>query len=125
MANTSIALAHLNLTVFDVERSVAFSRRWFGFDSEPQEYDDGTVFIRDARGFDLALHEGSPFAAGIHFGFRADSADAVRSLRTAMTEAHATITETYDEDGFVTFKCLDPDGYEIEVYWEAPSSHAS
>jgi hypothetical protein len=23
-------------------------------------------------------------------------------------------------DDFVSFRCLDPDGYDIEVYWEPP-----
>ena len=28
-----------------------------------------------------------------------------------------TITDVNDEPDFVSLKCLDPDGYEIEVYW--------
>ena len=38
----------------------------------------------------------------------------VAELRTA----GVTITETHDEPGYVSLKCLDPDGYEIEVYAE-------
>jgi catechol 2,3-dioxygenase-like lactoylglutathione lyase family enzyme len=56
-------LAHLNLTVADIERSQAFYARWFGFD--------------------LAFHPGappSPPAPTVHFGFRANAADEVRSL---------------------------------------------
>lgn len=127
MAHTALSLAHLNLTVVDVERSIAFYRRWFGFDSDPQRHEDGTAFIRDAHGFDLALHaapEPGANSTGMHFGFRADNPGAVRSLRSALTEVGITITESYDEDAFVNFKGLDPDGYAIEVYWDAASTPA-
>lgn len=117
-----LSLTHLNLTVADIDRSIAFYRRWFGFESEPQRYDDGTVFIRNGDGFDLALHADAPTSTGVHFGFRCSSPDVVRSLRTALTDAAIPIIETYDEDDFVSFKCLDPDGYQIEVYWEAPAA---
>ena len=29
-----------------------------------------------------------------------------------------TIVERNDEAAYVAFKCLDPDGHRIEVYWE-------
>ncbi len=29
-----------------------------------------------------------------------------------------TIVERNDEGGNLAFKCLDPDGHRIEVYWE-------
>jgi hypothetical protein len=28
------------------------------------------------------------------------------------------IPEPWDEPGYVAFKCLDPDGWRVEVYWE-------
>jgi hypothetical protein len=28
------------------------------------------------------------------------------------------IPERWDEPRYVTFKCLDPDGWRVEVYWE-------
>jgi hypothetical protein len=32
------------------------------------------------------------------------------------------IAERNDEEAYVAFKCLDPDGHRIEVYWEPPQS---
>ncbi|GAB2692550.1 hypothetical protein GCM10027194_28630 [Thalassiella azotivora] len=114
-------LVHLNLTVRDVEASLAFYRRWFGFTATPRPYPDGTVFVSNDDGFDLAVHAGepaSPPAAGVHFGFRAADPAGVRALLADLREARVTVTEAWDEDGYVSLKCLDPDGYEVEVYWE-------
>jgi hypothetical protein len=33
------------------------------------------------------------------------------------------IVERDDEAAYTAFKCLDPDGHRIEVYWEPPFSH--
>lgn len=33
-----------------------------------------------------------------------------------------TVTERDDEEGYTSFKCLDPDGHRVEVYWEPPFS---
>jgi catechol 2,3-dioxygenase-like lactoylglutathione lyase family enzyme len=74
MNDSRLPLAHLNLTVADVERSIAFYRQWFGFTAPPRTYPDGTVFIGNDDGFDLALHPGAPAAPPapmVHFGFRA------------------------------------------------------
>jgi predicted lactoylglutathione lyase len=40
---------------------------------------------------------------------------ALERLRTAGVE----ITEDDDEPDMVSFKCTDPDGHRVEVYWEA------
>jgi catechol 2,3-dioxygenase-like lactoylglutathione lyase family enzyme len=114
-------LAHLNLTVADVGRSEAFYARWFGFDQRPETFSDGTRFVRNPDRFDLALHPGappSPPAPTVHFGFRTDEADEVRALLAELRTARVPVTETHDEPGYVSLKCLDPDGYEIEVYCE-------
>jgi catechol 2,3-dioxygenase-like lactoylglutathione lyase family enzyme len=54
-----VKLAHLGLPVRDVARSQRFYADYFGFDpAAAQRYEDGTVIIRNADAFDLALHEG-------------------------------------------------------------------
>jgi catechol 2,3-dioxygenase-like lactoylglutathione lyase family enzyme len=114
-------LAHLNLTVADVERSQGFYARWFGFDRRPETVSDGTRFVRNRDGFDLALHPGappSPPAPTVHFGFRAEDPHEVRALLVELQAASVPLTDVHDEPGYVSLKCLDPDGYEIEVYWE-------
>jgi len=50
-------LNHLGLPVRDERRSQRFYSAYFGFDpATAQEYEDGTVIIRNTDGFDLALH---------------------------------------------------------------------
>ena len=49
-------LNHLGLPVRGLQRSRQFYSAYFGFDpATAQEYEDGTVIIRNADGFDLAL----------------------------------------------------------------------
>jgi catechol 2,3-dioxygenase-like lactoylglutathione lyase family enzyme len=116
-----LSVLHLNLLVADLDRSVAFYEHCFGFHPHAT-YGDGTVFVRNAQGFDLGLKPGAPGAMPaptMHFGFRATDPDAVRSMRDELHRMGAPFTEESDEDDFVGCKVLDPDGYEIEIYWEA------
>lgn len=115
-------LAHLGLPVADIERSRRFYETYFGFDpSTAQQYPDGTVIIRDGSHFDLALHpcaQISELPEFLHFGFRLGSSDEVRKLRSLLEANDVTIIEFYDEPTICSFKCLDPDGHRVEVYWE-------
>jgi catechol 2,3-dioxygenase-like lactoylglutathione lyase family enzyme len=116
-------LTHLGLPVADADRSIGFYSRHFGFDpATAQRYPDGTVIIRNADGFDLALHtvrepgRAQPF---LHFGFHLDRPDDVRSALAAIRADGAEVIEDDDDPEMVSFKCLDPDGHRVEVYWEA------
>jgi catechol 2,3-dioxygenase-like lactoylglutathione lyase family enzyme len=116
-------MRHLGLGVTDIERSARFYATWFGFDHAPrQEYPDGTVFVRNVDGFDLALHKTTSGAGTLpeffHFGFRATAPDEVRVVRGRMRAAGVEIFDEVEEPGLVSFKCLDPDGYPVEFYWE-------
>jgi catechol 2,3-dioxygenase-like lactoylglutathione lyase family enzyme len=115
-------LDHLALVVVDQARSRLFYETFFGFDRGPSSrYDDGTLIIRNERGFSLALHAtdvvppGHPFS---HFGFGMTSADEVRSMMEKIEAEGLEIVEVNEEVGYVSFKFLDPDGYKIEVGWE-------
>ncbi|MFI6078516.1 VOC family protein [Actinoplanes sp. NPDC051343] len=115
-------LGHLGLPVRDYERSLTFYATYFGFDpATAQKYGDGTVIVRNADGFDLALH---PTAAAItapeflHFGFMMAAPGEVRALRQRLAEQDVPVVEEDDEPDLVSFKCLDPDGWRVEVYWE-------
>ena len=121
MDREDLSVLHLNLLVADLERSLAFYAQYFGF-TRHAEYGDGTVFVRNAQGFDLGLKPGVPGAMPaptMHFGFRAEHPESVRTLRDELHRTGAPFTEECDEDDFVSCKVLDPDGYEIEIYWEA------
>ena len=113
---------HLGLPVRDERRSRQFYSAYFGFDpASAQEYPDGTVVIRNADGFDLALRPAEhiqPPPVFLHSGFRAAEPQDVRALMERMEADGITIVERDDEAARTAFKCLDPDGHRIEVYWE-------
>ena len=117
---------HLGLPVRDERRSQQFYSAYFGFDpATAQKYADGTIIIRNADGFDLALHpvaDIEPLPAFLHAGFKAAVPADVRTLLERMEADGITIVERDDEAAYTAFKCLDPDGHRIEVYWEPPFS---
>ena len=118
--------SHLGLPVRDERRSREFYSAYFGFHpATAQQYADGTVIIRNADGFDLALHPVEhiePSPAFLHAGFKAATPADVRTLMERMEADGVTIVERNDEADYTAFKCLDPDRHRIEVYWEPPSS---
>lgn len=115
-------LNHLNLRVRDAGACRDFYQDHFGF--RPAFEADGGYFIRNADGFLLALipvedHQALP--AGFHIGFGLSDGDAVTQLRGALAEAGVLVTPLDDfrpGEEYVTFRCADPDGTEIEVFWE-------
>ncbi|MGY1623963.1 VOC family protein [Geodermatophilus sp. SYSU D00965] len=113
---------HLGLPVRDRDRSLHFYATYFAFDqASARSYSDGTTIVRDPDGFDLALHPvAAPSAAPrfFHFGFRMADGEAVRELRRRMESNGVPVVEEDDEPDLVSFKCLDPDGWRVEVYWE-------
>jgi catechol 2,3-dioxygenase-like lactoylglutathione lyase family enzyme len=122
-----MGLTHLGLPVRDLDRARVFYETWFGFDAGPaQRYADGTLFLRNAEGFDLALHPVGSAAGGaamptfFHFGFRFSSADAVRALTDRLSAAGVDVMDRSDEPHLVSTKVRDPDGYVVELYWEPP-----
>ncbi|HLV59135.1 MAG TPA: VOC family protein [Natronosporangium sp.] len=118
-------LAHLALTVADQARSRRFYETYFGFGEGPAtRYDDGVLIIRDGHGFDLALGEGEMTGVPefLHLGFRCDDPDEVRSQRGRLVADGVPLVEDEDTPTYVGLKCLDPDGYTVEVYWEPPAA---
>src|SRR5215469_15348482 len=119
-------LNHLGLPVRGERRSQQFYSAYFGFDpATAQEYEDGTVIIRNADGFDLALHpvgHVEPSPAFLHAGFKTTEPTEVRTMMARMEADGVAIVERNDEAAYVAFKCLDPDGHRIEMYWEPLST---
>jgi catechol 2,3-dioxygenase-like lactoylglutathione lyase family enzyme len=115
-------LLHLGLLVRDQRRSLRFYETYFGFESAGvRHYPDGTVIVRNTQGFDLALHPGDPpewLPTFDHCGFQLPHAGAGGELLSRMEADGVPILERWDEPGYVAFKCLDPDGWRVEAYWE-------
>lgn len=114
-------LNHLNLTVRDLDRSVAFYCEQFGFEvAFPVEQGNG-LLLKGPGGTVLVLERGTPPhdpATVFHFGFGADSGDEVREARRALAAAGCGELEWIDGDDYVSVKVADPDGYMLEVFWE-------
>ncbi len=77
-----------------------------------------------SRGHLLALipavpHQ--PLPDGFHIGFSMPTADEVERLHHALSAAPVSIGSLDDErptEDYVTFRCWDPDGTQIEVFWQ-------
>jgi catechol 2,3-dioxygenase-like lactoylglutathione lyase family enzyme len=112
-------LNHLHFHVKDVAATASYYERWFGFREHVCHGE--ILFLRNADGFDLALApdaEGADFPTWFHFGFRLGSAAEVRDLHGRMTLERALVRPLHEDDGYVWFRCADPEGHAIEVYWE-------
>jgi catechol-2,3-dioxygenase len=116
-----LKLNHLHLHVRDRRAAEPFYRKWFGMNIVRSG--DSLTFLADDRGFDLALMDDSAPAgmpAWFHFGYRMDSAREVLALHERMSRSNVAIVKPlYEDSELVSFRCADPDGYAIEVYWEA------
>ena len=111
--------AHVNLVVADPERSAQFYAALLPQPSDAVWLGD-SLHLRDAGSTDLAFQKGrAAQAPGAHIGFVVMSPAEVERVRALAAELGAEITEDCDEADFQSVKFLDPDGYEIEVYWEA------
>jgi catechol 2,3-dioxygenase-like lactoylglutathione lyase family enzyme len=115
-------LNHLNLRVRDAAACRDFYQRHFGFRRAFEA--DGGFFVRNDDGFLLALvpaAEHQPLPDGFHVGFGLADAVAVRDHHRRLAAAGVPVTEVGDADPaatYVTFRCWDPDGTEVEVFWE-------
>ena len=113
-------LNHLHLHVRDLDVAKTFYERWFGFREHVRH--GPILFLRDDADLDLALapDENPPeLPSWFHFGFRLESADAVKAMYDAMTAEGVTIKMPYQAwDDLAAFRCADADGNQIEIYWE-------
>jgi len=118
-----VNLDHLNLRVRDPAACRAFYERWFGFSLAFDA--DGGHFLRNEAGFLLALVPTDahlPLPAGFHVGFSLEDPDEVAARHAAMSAAGLSVSALEDfrpDDAYVSFRCWDPDGTEIEQFWEA------
>jgi len=116
-----MSLQHLHLHVRDRAITERFYASWFGMTLQRRGSD--ITFMTDDRQFLLALmHDDAPapMPAWFHFGFRLPSAADVPAMNERMVRAEVAIRKPlYQDDTLVSFRCADPDGYVIEVYWEA------
>lgn len=114
-------LQHLNLRVGDAGACRAFSEDHFGF----RQFDaDGGPFLQGPGGFLLALIPSDPptdLPDGSHLGFAAAAPDEVAGCHRRLSSAGVRTSAVEDHgpaEDDVSFRCWDPNGTEVEVYWD-------
>ena len=119
-------LTHIALGVRDVDRSALFYKQVFG--SVEVYRQEGFVQLQTPGTRDVLVLEEDTKRAGrgggiAHFGFRLiDPADIDRA-RTAVEAAGGTIREHGEfVPGEPYLFALDPDGYELEIWYELPTA---
>lgn len=111
-------LNHLHLHVKDLTKSREFYARYFGFEAERLNEGD-FVIVANSQGFDLALAQDAQslsFPKWFHFGFHLPTKEAVREMYNRMLADGVKMKNDLSEESYITFRCVDPDGYIIEVY---------
>jgi catechol 2,3-dioxygenase-like lactoylglutathione lyase family enzyme len=112
-------LDHLALAVQDPGRSLRFYRDVVGVEGAVRTEEYGYV-ITTPTGVAFTLFEGRPAAdiGEAHFGISLPDGDAVRARREGLRAAGVDEVEWCDEDGYVSVKVRDPDGYVVEIAWD-------
>ncbi|MGH9324886.1 MAG: VOC family protein [Vicinamibacteria bacterium] len=115
-------LTHINLAVRDLERSLQFYAEVFGV----KEYyrDDASIQVQGPGSHDVIAFEKDDRAAGTlggisHFGFRLVDAADIDSAVAAVERAGGKLLRRGEfAPGYPFAYVTDPDGYEIEVWYE-------
>jgi catechol 2,3-dioxygenase-like lactoylglutathione lyase family enzyme len=119
------ALNHVALAVRDPDRSLRFYRDTIGVEGVVRRESYGFV-ITTAQGLSFTLFRGSPPTrhGEFHIGVSLADGDAVKAKRAALRAADVAEVEWCEEDGYVSLKVRDPDGYAVEVAWDATYASA-
>ena len=115
-------LSHVALSVSDPDRSLAFYRSVFGV----REYfrSESTIQVLGPGQFDVLAFEKRPKDAGvpggiIHFGFRLTRPEDIDAAVVAVERAGGAVTSRGEfAPGLPYAFVRDPDGYEIEIWFE-------
>ena len=115
-------LTHISLVVRDLDRALRFYEQLFGV----REYhrDATSVQVQGPGPHDVIAFELGERAAGErggidHFGFRlVDAADIDEAVRNALAAGGTLLRSGEFAPGFPFAYVADPDGYEIEIWFE-------
>ncbi|HCU13171.1 MAG TPA: hypothetical protein DGB72_13695 [Gemmatimonadetes bacterium] len=121
----TLGLTHLTLSVSDLERSFQFYHDVFGMLAvyrQPSFIQAQTPGARDALVLELGTENVGTSGGIKHFGFRLADARDIDKAVTAIERAGGKIKdhgEFCPGEPYVFF--TDPDGYEVEVWYELPT----
>jgi catechol 2,3-dioxygenase-like lactoylglutathione lyase family enzyme len=117
-------LTHISLAVKDVDRSVRFYRKAFG--AKVTWRGEGMVQLGTPGNHDVIVLEekkrgaGAGTSGGIrHFGFRlVDPVDIDKAVKDAVAGGGKLLSRGEHSPGFPFAYVADPDGYEVEIWFE-------
>jgi catechol 2,3-dioxygenase-like lactoylglutathione lyase family enzyme len=118
-------LTHLALAVRDVDRASKFYRQVFGAVEVYKQ--DGFVQLQTPGSRDVLVFEEKKKDAGksggiAHFGFRLQNPKDIGAAARAVKKAGGTIKEQGELlPGEPYLFATDPDGYQIEIWYEIPT----
>jgi len=121
----TFGLTHIAIAVSDIDRTLTFYQTVF--DVDVMYKDDGFLQVTTPGAHDIIVFEKkeAPYGqtGGIaHFGFRLRNPEDITDILDKIKRTGATITDTGEfvpGSPYVFFR--DPDGYEIEVWYEKAS----
>jgi catechol 2,3-dioxygenase-like lactoylglutathione lyase family enzyme len=119
-------LTHLVLKVRDPERAFAFYQHVFGAVAVYRER--GVIQAQTPGAWDVLVFEEQPEAGGdsggiSHFGFRLVDPRDIEEAAIAVQAAGGQIVGRGEfVPGEPYLFCRDPDGYELEIWYELPTS---
>ena len=119
-------LTHVALAVRDPARAFRFYQRVFGAVAvyrQPDFIQAQTPSNRDVLVFERAPQRAGKPGGVVHFGFRLrDPKDIRRALRAVKAAGGTVRSHGEFVPGEPYLFCTDPDGYEVEIWYELPTA---
>jgi len=121
-------LTHIALAVSDLKRTLQFYKEIFG--AVPMYQEETWAQVQTPGSHDIIVFEERPLIAGKksggiqHFGFRLIDTVSIPEIKEKLQQLQAEILDSGEfvpGEPYIFF--LDPDGYEIEVWYEKPLGH--